>query len=281
MDMSWSCAWSERRGAIFRAGGDEPILVQEAPEKGRPYIHPLRSPEGGGVLTENAPGHHPWQHGLYVGLNDVNGVGFWTEGLASNSELDGLFACSDMEEAQQTAESVQWSVACRWSYPDGRPLLDERQEWTWAQVDGAYELDMRWTLTARANIHFGAYDYGGLFLRMPYRGETGGAVLTSEGHAFPEAEGQRARWVAVWMPIAGEPEGAGIAIMDHPNNPEHPVPWRVDNQLGISPSRCIAGAWDLAEGVSTTNCYRVVVFSRAIDADNLADRWERFRSSDE
>jgi hypothetical protein len=55
----------------------------------------------------------------------------------------------------------------------------------------------------------------------------------------------------------------------------------VDNQLGISPSRCIAGAWDLAEGVSTTNCYRVVVFSRAIDADNLADRWERFRSSDE
>ena len=104
-----------------------------------------------------------------------------------------------------------------------------------------------WTLTANVDIRFGQYDYGGLFLRMPYCNERGGKVLTSEGLTFPEAEGQRARWVAVWMPIEGEENGGGIAILDHEQNPEHPVPWRVDGQLGISPSRCIVSAWNLAE----------------------------------
>ena len=72
--------------------------MQEAPEFGRPYIHPLRAPKAGGILTENAPGHHPWQHGLYVGLNDVNGIGFWTEGLGADRDKDGSFACRELKD---------------------------------------------------------------------------------------------------------------------------------------------------------------------------------------
>ena len=64
----------------IRRGGRE-LLVQNARADHRPFIHPIVAPDGDGILTENAPPHHPWQHGLYVGLNDVDGVGFWTEGL--------------------------------------------------------------------------------------------------------------------------------------------------------------------------------------------------------
>lgn len=276
MQPAWVCKESTQRIEIKTADGRQPVLVHEAPENGRPYIHPLRSPQAGAVLTENAPGHHPWQHGLYVGLNDVNGIGFWTEGLAAHSARDGRFACRPLGPPLLRDDCASWSVECQWSAPEGAAMVDEEQQWTLMRAGDAYVLDMTWTLTARTDLRFGQYEYGGLFLRMPYRSEAGGTVLTSAGHAYPEAEGQRARWVAVWMPVEGEREGAGVAIMDHPANAEHPVPWRVDGQLGISPSRCIAAAWDLAEGAASTNRYRIVAFSGAIDSAALAAHWERF-----
>ncbi len=280
MKTTWSYDWSSRRGVVNEADSNIPVLVQEAPELGRPYIHPLHAPKGSGILTENAPGHHPWQHGLYVGLNDVNGIGFWTEGLGGDREKDGLFACSELSDPAQSGGRIQWEVQCQWSAPDGVPLLLEQQKWSMVRREGAYELDLCWTLTADMDIRFGKYDYGGLFLRMPYRNERGGEVSTSEGLAFPEAEGERARWVAVWMPIEGEENGGGIAILDHDQNPEHPVPWRVDGQLGISPSRCIVGAWNLTEGTSSTNKYRIVAFSDKINTADLSRRWEHFRGCD-
>ena len=280
MKTAWLHDWSPRRGTVNKADGNLPVLVQEAPEFGRPYIHPLHAPKGSGILTENVPGHHPWQHGLYVGLNDVNGVGFWTEGLGTDRDKDGSFACKELKAPIQDGEHMRWKVLCQWSAPDGAPLLLEEQQWSLAMREGAYELDLGWTLTANTDICFGQYDYGGLFLRMPYRSECGGKVLTSEGLTFPEAEGQRARWVAVWMPIEGEEEGGGMAILDHQQNPEHPVPWRVDGQLGISPSRCIVGAWNLTEGASSTNNYRIVAFSDKIETADFPRRWERFHGCD-
>ena len=72
----------------------------------------------------------------------------------------------------------------------------------------------------------------------------------------------------------------GVAILDHEQNPEHPVPWRVDGQFGISPSRCIVSAWNLAEGASSTNNYRIVAFSDEIENMDLSRRWERFHGLD-
>src|SRR5688572_16369991 len=71
---------------------DGALLVRQNAQSGsRPFLHPLVAPDGRGVLTEDSPAHHPWQHGLYTGLNNVNGAGFWTEGLADHPESDGTF----------------------------------------------------------------------------------------------------------------------------------------------------------------------------------------------
>ena len=66
-----------RRIAIYRAGEYAPLVTQNAPEDRRLFLHPLRTSDGAAVLTEDAPPHHLWQHGLYTGLNEVNGIGFW------------------------------------------------------------------------------------------------------------------------------------------------------------------------------------------------------------
>ncbi len=268
----------EGRIEVRRQGeeGGAPFVTQNAAADARPHLHPILAPDGVGTLTEDAPPHHPWQHGLYVGLNDVNGVGFWEEGVRGNAE-DGTFHPRPLKAPTTTDGRVAWNVESVWRDPDGHDLLGETQAWTAAVSGDVLVLDMAWTLSARTDLTFGEYAYGGLFLRMPYRQQRGGTMMTSEGHAAQqEAEGQRARWVAVAMQVDGRESPAGIAILDHKNNAEHPVPWRVDGQLGISPSRCIAGAWKIGKGEAVLTQYRVLVFAGDIDGAMIDDAWQQF-----
>ncbi|TMV48957.1 hypothetical protein FE783_14895 [Paenibacillus mesophilus] len=261
---------------IYRVGRADPIIVQHAESNKRPYIHPIAAPDGKGILTEDAPSHHPWQHGLYIGLNAVNGIGFWSEGLGGNKDQDGSFHPLPIEHFQAAGNEASWTVHTEWRDPSGSPMLQEEQTWSFTDRGDYYELDLNWRLTAEIDLTFGQYPYGGLFLRMPFRKETGGDVYSSEGRRSTDAEGQRARWVAVSMPIEGREGPAGIAILDHAGNREHPVPWRVDGQLGIGPSCCIAGEWKLAKGESRTFKYRAVVFCGQIKASFIEQAWKSF-----
>lgn len=266
------------RLALYRDGFDQPILTQNAATDRRPYIHPIIAPDGVGELTENQPGHHLWQHGLYVGLNDVNGVGFWEEGLGGHPATDGSFHPHPLAAPVVFGPDASWEVKTDWNAPDGRLMLTETQDWRFTDSGETFRLDIAWTLEAAMDLRFGQYPYGGLFLRMPWRAETGGDILTSEGaDSTGDAEGQRARWVALSMPIPDRPGGsAGIAFLDHPSNPEYPNPWRVDDGFGIVPSRCIAGEWTLSTGTRSINRYRLFVFAGAIDPLAIEGEWTHF-----
>lgn len=275
---SLSVEFTPSRLAVYRSGLSQPLLVQNAQPDARAFIHPLLAPDGEGTLTENEPPHHAWQHGLYVGLNDVNGIGFWTEGKLPGHGPDGTFHPQPMREPMVAGNAVTWSVMSEWRDPAGLALLTETQAWRYQDRGMVGVLDLAWTLRAQVDLTFGRHSYGGLFLRMPWRAETGGDVLTSEGAtAIDQAEGQPARWVALSMPLPDRLAGpAGVAILDHPSNPVHPSPWRVDNNLGIAPSRCIAGAWTLAKGASTTSRYRVLLYPGKIDAGLVDASWSEF-----
>jgi len=263
--------------AIFRQGQALPLLVQNAPTNKRAFIHPILAPDGIGEVTENEPGHHLWQHGLYVGLNKVNGFGFWTEGLSSDP-LDGTFHPKPLAPPAVNGNRVSWKVETAYRAPDGKLLFSETQSWTLEDRTTTLALDVDWSMLAETDLEFGEYSYGGLFLRMPWRRETHGTVLTSEGATTAEtAEAQRARWVAISMPIPGRDIGpCGFAFFDHPSNPEFPNPWRVDGGLGIVPSRSIAGSWHLAAGKTATNRYRLVAFAGGIDGDFVENQWRQF-----
>ncbi|GAB4469720.1 MAG: hypothetical protein OHK0029_42440 [Armatimonadaceae bacterium] len=259
---------------VFREGLQTPLIVQNALRNKRPYIHPILAPDGAGVLTEDAPPHHPWQHGLYVGLNDVNGVGFWSEG-----EKDGTFHPEPLAAPVVDGNRAYWKVETAWRGAEGKRLLTEIQEWLFADFGDSYLLDLRWTLYADTDVRFGEYPYGGLFLRMPYRKDFGGEAVNSAGQKNNDAEAQRARWVSVSMPIEDRNDPAGIAILDHPSNPEFPIPWRVDGQLGVAPSRSIAGAWELPQGELTVSLYELLVFTGATDPARIEAEWEVFSQS--
>ena len=266
---------------LLLPGDDNPILVQQATPNTRAYIHPILMPGGHAVLTEDTPDHHPWQHGLYVGLNDVNGIGFWTEGLQENRRSqDGTFHPQPIVGTKVDQNQANWTVSSQWRDPNGMLMLTETQNWCFTHHGDTYDLDLCWSLSAAIDLSFGQYAYGGLFLPMPYKKELGGEAVNSQGQINKPAEGQRARWVSVSIPIEGlGADGwAGIAIMDHSTNPEHPNPWRVDGQLGIAPSRCIAGHWGLSAGETTTSRYRLFVFGGRSNMSRVDANWTKFNT---
>jgi hypothetical protein len=265
------------RVSVFRAGSQAPILVQNAPRDLRPFIHPIAVPGGSGSVTENAPDHHPWQHGLYVGLNEVNGVGFWTEGLSPQRvDLDGTFHPQIVGTPDSNGNTATWTVVTEHRDPQGDTLFHETQQWTVTDLGEQYELDLVWVLRADQALTFGEYPYGGLFLRMPFRRETGGTAFNSAGQQGGETEGQRAKWVAVQMLVPDNSGEVLVAVLDHPSNLEHPVPWRVDNELGINPSVSIAGDWTIPAGGERVFRHRLVVSAAPIEASQIDEAWASF-----
>ena len=255
----------------IRRGNGTPLLTHRIQANQRPSIHPIHAPDGNGILTEDAPSHHPWQHGLYTGFNLVNGIGFWKE-----LEDDGTFHPVLLGSPQVDGSTARWALRTIWRAPDGTDLIDERQEWTLVDEGTSFDLEIAWSLAALTDVEIGQYMAGGLFLRMPYTAEKGGLAVNSEGQVNGDAEKERARWVAVSMPIDGREDWCGVAIMDHPGNPAHPVTWRVDNELGISPSRCIAESWTIPEGRTEEYRFRLHTFHGPIDAEAIDVRWHRF-----
>ncbi len=255
----------------------KPILVQNASPNRRPYIHPILAPVSKGCITENEPWHHIWQHGLYTGLHGVNGWDFWTEGLSKGGlKKDGTFHPYTLEHPIINENKAKWNVICEWKERKGLPLLTEDQRWTFTHNESYYFLDLDWRLTARQQICFEQCKYGGLFLRIPYREGVEAHLANSEGKTISDAEGKRARWLAVDIIPPDMKYAAGIAIFDHPENITFPVSWRADKQYGVSPSPCILAKSSLEEGQTRHERYRLYIFDGSINKTKIEQYWNEF-----
>lgn len=293
--------------AVFRNDLVEPIVTQDAKTDHRPFLHPIMAPDGIGELTEYSPGHHPHQTGLYWGFTRVNGSAIGPDIIKKwfykpdkpadiQKQLGRDFfhhpgtdywqrVSADVLEA--AGPEVSWQTVYNMLAADGNTIIVETQTWSMRDRDNGQKsiLDLEWKAEAKTDTAIGEFPYGGMFLRMPFRRENGGRALNSEGQANQDAEGQRARWVAVEMPIPGRSEIpeplCSIAIMDHPSNSDHPTPWRVDGQFGIGPSRGILSTWKIANGAPAVFRHRILVACGALDRAGIEQEWKKFKNSEE
>ncbi len=256
------------------------ILQQNARPGLRPYIHPLRISNSDGILclTEDSPWHHPWQHGVQTGYHGVNGCDFWFD--------PGQHPTMDIGTIEPSAPRIistdppSWIVEAIWRHADGSLLLAEKQEWTLREADNddLIFLDLEWTVQAIPDVEIEQHAYGGFFIRMPFRRNVGATVFNSEGQQEDDTEQQPAKWVELHMPLENSEAGAGIALLDHPQNPGHPVHWRVDGQRGINPAPCIPGPIHLASGESMRHRYRMALHPGKLDAKELNKLWDSYAS---
>src|SRR4051812_14840071 len=182
--LRWDANEKKRTWSLLRDDGVLPLLVVNLPRDGRPYIHPIIAPDGNGFLTEYSPSHHKHQTGLYVGFLQVNGRDYF-----HNRDKD-YFRADDTPGFITEAETPVATALFKTNLldRDGSALLVETQDWTITDRKSHYVLDLTWTAAAAKDVVFGKHDYGGLFLRMPWRVKTGGKAVNSAGDESGEVE---------------------------------------------------------------------------------------------
>ncbi|MEQ9442117.1 MAG: PmoA family protein [Cyclobacteriaceae bacterium] len=282
--------------SVFRKNEEKPILTQNAKADFRPYLHPIVAPDGKGVLTEYSPDHHKHQTGLYWGFTRVNGTGAEKDELAKwfydpekPEEIKkkigrDFFHFPDESHWQKISadvlksagDEVSWRTVYNMLDEAGAPILEETQTWTFTEKEGKYLISLKWEGKALTDITINEFDYGGLFLRMPWHEGIPGEVVNAARQRNEKAEGQRAMWVDVGMQVEGRDDLAHIAIFDHPENKGFPQTWRVDNQLGIGPVRARMGDWTIEEGQTETIRHEIVVYTGELDDVEMKEAWDKY-----
>ncbi len=260
--------------AVYRPGAEEPILTQHARADFRPYVHPIVAPDGKGVLTEYSPSHHRHQTGLYWGFTRLNGRDYFHH--PEGTHWRRIAADIVQGGGEAPVDEVRWRTVYDLLDEKGNTVLTETQTWSMRDQGEEYVLDLEWVGEARTDVTIARYDYGGLFLRMPWRRGIEGAVVNTARQRDARAEGQRAPWLDVGMKVEGRDDLAHIAIFDHSRNSGYPQPWRVDGQMGVGPVRARLGDWKIEKGRRAVVRHRLLVYTGELNDAELTTRWTRF-----
>src|SRR5687768_9770276 len=260
--------------AISRTGTGTALVTQHASPDHRPYLHPIVPPDGRGVLTEDKPAHHPHQTGLYWGFTRLNGRDYFHNPGAQ------FWLRVSATVLQPSGDEVRWQTVYDLLDEGGQVVLTETQRWAMREKNGAFQLDLIWRGEAKTDITIGKYDYGGLFLRMPWRDGVKGEVINAARQRNQRAEGQRAMWVDGAMQVDGRDDLAHVAIFDHPDNGGYPQPWRVDDQLGFGPARSRTADWTIARNQTEVIRHRVLVYTGGpLNDIEMTAQWREYTNN--
>lgn len=257
----------------------------------RTHIHPLNVPGTEYCLTRFRPADHPWQYGIFVGLNKVNGLDFWCCGDAFYpAEIRGVMRHREViDKVRSPCGHVRFTAINDWLGPDGAPVLEERQTVAVPEqkAQESYLFDFLWELRAtKEDVQIDQSDYGGLSARLVGAQSTR-RHLNSEGQTDDACANQPARWVSVAQPVDGvgvySPEThatfayAGLTIFDHPGNICYPNRWRVDGDGMINPAMALSKEVDIPSGHSLVLRYRIYVFKGVGDADSIESEYQAWK----
>jgi hypothetical protein len=221
----------------------------------RPYLHPVHDPTGRVVLTEDKPADHPWQHGIFTGFHQVNGVNYWKEDQGRQHFVRLL-------DVKELPDSISWRALVNLVDPKGVTVLEEEDAITLHAPESPDVCVIDFDVLLRAtdhDVHFGKYFVGGLSVRMPWNSKNPRQThLNSEGLTGRACEQKRAAWCTVERPF--DNNIFGVALFDHPSNSTYPSVWRADEQGLINPNVSGLSDWDLKAHEQKTFRYQALLF---------------------
>lgn len=254
------------------------------------FIHPLWSPHGQ-ELTRIQPKDHyhhygiwnPWTHVLYEG----DTVDFWNlrskKGLVRFAKFISTTGGNVFAEYKALHEHEVLRKG------GGKKVaLNELQTVRVynPQQEDYYLVDMTFEMSCATSspVRLLKYRYGGLGWRTT--GEwtkDNSEVLSSEGRTRKDADGSRARWCIVQGSMGDD--YAGVVMMSHPANYNHPEPLRIwpenmydrgDMFANFSPTKDMD--WLLEPGRDYVLRYRLVVFNGRLTREVAESAWQSFVS---
>ena len=275
----------------------------------KPYLHPLRAPDGT-VVTRSYPMEevdgeqtdHPHHRGVWFSHGEVNGFDFWANEVSQrNRGKKGTIALNEIEAVESGANRGLIRASFNWLDTGGMALLAESRSMTFERIgrDNVVSFDI--TLAALVDsVHFGDTKEGTFAVRMATELEEQhlrakgiartGKITNADGKST-EANtwGKRSPWVDYAGTLQGKP--TGVAIFDHPSNPKFPTYWHVRG-YGLFAANIFGehdfysdesrdGSITLANGKTLRFRYRVVVHpGRTADAniESKYKAWSRPRA---
>ena len=270
----------ERLAALYRA--TEELPRSESP---KPCFAPIYTPAGG-LVTEYRPADHPWHTGLYFGWVFANGANLWGGPwfLPEKDRYELVEGTHGMQRHDRFSEIHE---------QDGCPVVEEKLSWLDPADDvmaietrryrvhgtdspRAYSMDVRTCIEPVGGpLRLGASrksHYSGFELRMgpPFAGARHRSSEGASGHE--DIMGQRARWVS-----AAGAAGGAVVMMDHPENPRHPVTWFTRRNL-LGAGLLMEGDLEVEEGDALRLRYGFAVFAEEPASEEVEALYAAFAS---
>ncbi len=304
--MSFSLQWnptSATDAQILSSTGKCLGSYHWGSERRHPFFHPVYSYGANEPLTCFAPWDHRWHRGLWWSWKYINGINFW-EQLAEQGEGEGESVVVEHAANQREDGSIEirQQIEMRAIQTHACLLTEERRLSLHPLVDGitgGWALD--WDLIFRAPIRceltatpYPEVPWGG-YAGLNYRPNRAmgwrEALSNSEGQCGREGcHGAPTRWGAYAGNLDGnehdsfeQPAQAGLAILDHPENPRHPTPFYAasvgpeNRDFGfLSPCPLFRENLLLESGEQLRLRYRVIPFDGLIPEAGLEDAWQAY-----
>lgn len=268
--------------ASFQHLGRELTRYYYGPGLARPFWYPIAGPEGRSLSRMGHPRDpltHSHHNSVWISHNDVGGVSFWAD---RGTPPPGRIVHQAVEELEDTPASAWMLSRNAWQGPEGKTLLHERRR---AEVrplaDGQWLLliDLQLEAPGDQPLILGATPFGMLGVRMAKTigvHDGGGRVLNSNGE-LNEAQvfRQAARWVDYSGPVTTTARG-GIALLDHPANPDHPTPFHVRDDGWMGASLTLNRPLTIEPGKPLRLRYALWVHAGVPRADDVEAHWQAF-----
>ena len=276
----------------------------------KPYLYPLRSPEGiivtrGYPMVTSIPGEskdHPHHRAMFFAHGDINGVDFWGEAqfeekapvrvrgkTYTSEELPkGRTVFTRVEESKGGPDSGTLRAVFSLVGPNGQAMGSETQEYTFRGDESTRTIDCAFTITADHGtpLKMGDTKEGTFAIRVVRNLQEPAVKMLNSAGAVGEKDiwGKRADWVDYSGVVGGE--RVGIAIFDNPRNIKHPTYWHArgyglfavnpfgEHDFYNDPKR--DGSVTIASGASLTLRYRVLIHDGDAEEAKVAEAYERY-----
>jgi len=275
----------------------------------KPYLWPLRAATGTYVtrmwpmekveeeqkmvadkLIQN---DHQHQRGMWFAHENVNKLDFWNNEASYTTPNRGRIVLKKVGEIKSGKASGTLAAIFEWApMSGGASILSESRVMTFYADPNQRAFDVDITLTALQETTFGDAKDGVFGIRMrpiliEGRGGTG-HITNADGMV-----GEKQLWgkPSNWCDYSGEVNGekVGIAILDNPENPHHPVRWHARayglfaaNPFGLAAftnDKSQSGAITIPAGQSLRFRYRVIIHPGDAQSADIAGQWEKYAAT--
>jgi hypothetical protein len=266
---------------VIRIGGQEYARYAFASPRWKPYLYPLRAANGLSLLAD-APTDHRHHHGLWVGHGRVDDVDFWLERHNSGRIVHRKF-----ENQTSGNGNGGFTEQCDWQAPNGDLCLTDTRTFTFYDTPPEARIfDFELVLRAPSQTTVTLYptnEAGLPHLRVAegLAVKTGGTLTNAEDK---KNERGTYRQRSPWLDCSGKLGRltCGIAVFDHPQNPDFPTPWFTRDYGPFSPN---FGLFQddpivLAPRKPLRLRYRIYTHTGDVTEGRVQEAWEAYAASE-